>query len=261
MRKLLRLGIALAALAGGPAVAADFEPAVFQSPPPPPILVPAFNWTGCYLGGHAGSGWSTWGYRDPTDNPTVPGTRNYVLANDFVVGGQVGCDYQYGNGVVVGAQGTFDWTQMKGRFHDAVTNNFDETAQARWYATGTGRVGYAMTPQSLLYAKGGVAFINNRYEDIQVAGFCGVPCNTVDSSPTQTRIGWTVGLGFEYMFLPNWSVFLEYNYLDFGTAAVAFPGAPPPGNTFQISQHVQTVMIGLNYRINLAPPPVVAVKY
>ena len=240
-------------------MSADFEPAVFQSPPPPPILAPAFTWTGCYLGGHAGSGWSTWGYRDATDNQTVPGTRGYILANDFVVGGQVGCDYQSG-GLVFGVQGTFDWTQMKGRFHDAVTNNFDETAQIRWYATATGRIGYAMTPQALLYAKGGAAWINNRYEDIQVFGFCGTACNIVDSNPTQGRLGWTVGLGFEYMFAPSWSVFLEYNYLDFGTAAVDFPGTVPP-NTFQISQHVQTVMIGLNYRLNFAPAPVVAVKY
>ena len=177
-----------------------------------------------------------------------------------MAGGQVGCDYQTG-GVVFGVQGQFDWTQMKGRFHDAVTGIFDETAEVRWYATATGRVGYAITPSSLFYAKGGAAWINNRYQDIGVAGSfalsAAVPCNTVDFSPTSTRLGWTVGLGFEYMLGPNWSVFLEYDYLNFGTANIAFAGTVPV-NSFQIAQHVQTVMLGLNFRLNFGGSPVVA---
>jgi outer membrane immunogenic protein len=259
MKKLLCMIIAVGALATGPAMAADLEPSVFQHPAPPPLLVPAYTWTGCYLGGNAGSGWSTWTYSNPTDQPAIPGDRGDILANNFVAGGQVGCDYQSG-GVVLGVQGQFDWTQMKGRFHDAVTGIFDETAEARWYATATGRVGYAMTPSSLFYAKGGVAWINNRYQDIGVAGsfVCGGgACNTVDSSPTSTRLGWTVGLGFEYMLGPNWSVFLEYDYLNFGTASIGPLGTSPP-NTFQIAQHVQTVMLGLNFRLNLGGAPVVA---
>ena len=173
MKKLLWVVIAVA-LATGPAMAADLEPAVFQHPAPPPLLVPAYTWTGCYLGGNAGSGWSTWTYSNATDNPAVPGDRGDILANNFVAGGQVGCDYQSG-GLVLGVQGQFDWTQIKGKFHDAVTGVFDETAEARWYATATGRVGYAMTPSALFYAKGGVAWINNRYQDIGVAGsfLCG----------------------------------------------------------------------------------------
>ena len=73
----------------------------------------------------------------------------------------------------------------------------------------------------------------------------GGPCNTVDSSPTSTRLGWTVGLGFEYMLGPNWSVFVEYDYMNFGNPTISFPGTVPV-NSFQIAQHVQTVMIGLN---------------
>ena len=30
------------------------------------------------------------------------------------------------------------------------------------------------------------------------------------------RSGWTVGGGLEWMFAPGWSVFGEYNYMDFG---------------------------------------------
>jgi outer membrane immunogenic protein len=103
-----------------------------------------------------------------------------------------------------------DWTQIKGRFFDSTTGAFDESAQARWFATATGRIGVTMTPQALLYAKGGAAWVNNRYQDIQTGAFCGFGspgCNQVDATTTTTRLGWTVGIGAEYMFAPNWSVF------------------------------------------------------
>lgn len=79
------------------------------------------------------------------------------MGNDVVAGGQVGCDYQ-GGAWVFGVQGMGDWTQIKGRFFDSTTGAFDESAQARWFATATGRIGVTMTPQALLYAKGGAAW-------------------------------------------------------------------------------------------------------
>ena len=54
---------------------------------------------------------------------------------------------------------------MKGRFFDAVTGQFQETAQARWFATATGRIGYTITPPTLIYVKGGAAWVRNQYED------------------------------------------------------------------------------------------------
>jgi outer membrane immunogenic protein len=89
-------------------------------------------------------------------------------------------------------------------------------------------------------------------------------CNNIEANTNTTQLGWTVGVGLEYMFAPNWSVFLEYDYLNFGTASVSFSfpaGSVPPNNTFQITQHIQAVMFGLNYRFSFAPAPVVAAKY
>jgi len=127
MKRLLHAIIAAASLVSGPAMAADLGPAVF-APPPPPIIAPAYNWTGCYLGGNGGAAFSTWTYANPTDNPTVPGTRGQISVNDVVAGGQVGCDYQAG-GFVLGIQGMFDWSpHLEGRLFDAVTNQFNEFA-------------------------------------------------------------------------------------------------------------------------------------
>lgn len=37
------------------------------------------------------------------------------------------------------------------------------------------------------------------------------------------RSGWTVGVGSEYKFAPNWSAFAEWNYADFGTNGITIP--------------------------------------
>ena len=52
------------------------------------------------------------------------------------------------------------------------------------------------------------------------------------------------------MFLPSWSVFLEYDFLGFGTRSVTFaPTGPTTGPfAYDIRQNVQTVLVGLNYR-------------
>ena len=56
MNKLLFAGIALAAVAAGPALAADL-PVRQPVYAPPRLFVPYFNWTGCYLGLNGGYGW------------------------------------------------------------------------------------------------------------------------------------------------------------------------------------------------------------
>jgi outer membrane immunogenic protein len=43
------------------------------------------------------------------------------------------------------------------------------------------------------------------------------------------RQGWTVGGGLEWMFVPGWSVFGEYKYIDFGNKDIAF--VDPTGST------------------------------
>ena len=78
MKRLLLVAFALAALfAARPAMSADLEPAPVYQPPPP--VVPVYSWTGCYLGGNVWTGWSTWTYSNPTDNPTRPGERGAIL--------------------------------------------------------------------------------------------------------------------------------------------------------------------------------------
>ena len=70
------------------------------------------------------------------------------------------------------------------------------------------------------------------------------------------RDGYTLGAGLEYMFNPNWSAKVEYQYYNFGSTTFTNP-ASIAGARFQDDEH--TVKAGLNYRFGWGGP--VATRY
>src|SRR6185295_1534831 len=72
------------------ASAADLarRPPVVKAPVAP--VVP-MTWTGCYLGGNIGFGWTKKEYSRPANGAN----DGFHTADGFVGGGQVGCDYQF----------------------------------------------------------------------------------------------------------------------------------------------------------------------
>jgi outer membrane immunogenic protein len=87
-----------------------------------------------------------------------------------------------------------------------------------------------------------------------------LPGGALAESASFTVPGWTVGVGGEWIFAPNWSVFVEYNYMWFldDTAAhfVAAPGLLSPGEVVNVRQKAQTAMIGVNYKFHWDGPAV-----
>jgi outer membrane immunogenic protein len=248
MKKIAIAGVA--ALIGTPALAADM--AVTAPPPPPPV--PVITWNGCYVGANIGAGWS----RNQTldaGNPTSIGVDVGTNTGTGVVGGvQVGCDSQFGNWVL-GGRGMFDWTDLSASNPVTsvalATGNFTPHEvlghKTQWFVAPTVRVGYAVIPQLLLYVDGGAALVRQHYSDIDpVVGFAGFA--------TDTRTGWTVGGGAEYLLLPNLSVFAEYDYFGLGTSRERlFYSFAPGAFTFpyNFKSNVQTVLFGVNYRFNI----------
>ena len=83
-----------------------------------PVVAPvAYSWTGCYLGGHVGAGWSRTGYSEPNGAFPVLGPPGYgftTKGDAAVLGGvQAGCDYQFAGNWVIGIGGDFSWTDIK----------------------------------------------------------------------------------------------------------------------------------------------------
>jgi outer membrane immunogenic protein len=239
MKKFVVASLALVAFAA-PAIAADMpmKAPVYKVAPAPTV-----SWTGCYVGGNLGYGWAPTTWNDA-------GVEFASHTADGVVGGgQIGCDYQKGQWVF-GIQGMFDGTGMEGYSHKVIgaggPDIFDHT-RVSWIATLTGRIGYAVQPITLLYVKGGAAWVRDKHDECCLPA----PAPTDDGFANVTRTGWTVGIGLEHMFQPNWSVFLEYDYVGLGTHAVTFtPSGLTTGGPFvyDIRQNVQTVLVGLNYR-------------
>jgi len=246
-----------------------------------PIIAPApiFSWTGCYVGGHVGYGWgrnhhtqtSSFASSGPVFNAAAAGT---VDTSGGLIGGQVGCNYQFASRWVAGIQGDGAWTDLSGRKQDPLAlafgvppGLFSLSVTTQWLASVTGRIGVTAfdNNRALFYLKGGVAWTENRWDltrSFNSVSF-GLTPNVID----ETKTGYTVGVGIEYLIDPHWSVFGEYNYYGFSgdkllvskPGAVALSGAVGLPLTFTSnSQQIQTIKVGVNYLFNLAPAPVVA---
>ena len=259
MKAILLAGTAV--ILSGSAFAADL-PARMPMKAPAVAAVP-YSWTGCYVGAHAGAGWGHSSISDPNAGapgfgfsitPTPGGTigMNGVGA---VVGGQVGCDYQFQSNWVVGLAGDFSWANIDASENDPFFtgkngNPIAMHTKTDFLATATGRLGYAWD-RYLIYAKGGAAWAHNKYNIDNLSnfanGFCiaGVGCYVTAS---ETRLGWTAGAGFEWAFANNWSAFAEFDYYDFGNHGVTFTSQIGTSAPYNVKQNIEVAKIGINYR-------------
>jgi outer membrane immunogenic protein len=212
----------------------------------PPTPMPAFSWTGCHVGIHAGGGWASQ-TASARSSGSLFGVSD-VQGNGALLGGQVGCDREFANGWVVGIEGDGAVTNIKGIGADPfnLTNpllSVDATAQ--WLASITGKIGYAgLNPQLLVYAKGGVAWAGERYN-------INSGVTELNGSFDKTLSGWTAGGGFAWAFNTNWSFFVEYNHYDFsGSFSRSFDfGVPFGTDTISIgAPRIDAVKAGVNYR-------------
>lgn len=109
-------------------------------------------------------------------------------------------------------------------------------------ASVTGRVGYTWD-RWMLYGKGGVGFVNDRYNLADAIG-------TYDFDGLENRLGWTAGAGVEWALWDDWSVKLEYDYYGFGTRNVTFiEETSQASGPESIKQNIQVIKLGLNFRV------------
>jgi len=233
---LLGLSAAVAIATALPAAAADLRPA--PMPAKAPVLVAApFSWSGCYIGVHGG------GARGDKRWYNAAGVEFIDRAHDadgFLVGGQVGCNWQQGQ-FVFGIEGEAAWANIDGSASVAGLTTTTYNTEADILGSIAGRIGWAFD-RTLLFVKGGAAFTHERQWIATTGG-------TTFDMDRDLRWGWLVGGGLEYAFAPNWSGKIEYNYMNFGTADISLC-AVPTGACFsdQIKQDMHVVKVGVNYR-------------
>jgi len=259
MKKLLLCGAALIAFASA-ARAADLP-----AGPPPPAW-PVWTWTGGYAGTHIGAMWGATKFADPA-GPSIFGDN--VSTPGFLGGFQFGYNWQAPQTrLVLGIEGDLSGLASIGTNTCLASSGFFISANCRVEpnasATITPRIGYAIDPseRTLLYIKGGFAAV---HDHIDLASNAILGPGT-DISANVWKVGWTAGAGVERALTPAWSLRLEYDYLGFGRSNVPTPISflqvipddaagyvqTSPGTT-SISQNVQEVKFGLNYRIGVDP--------
>jgi len=239
MRKcaLTLFAAAIVGLTGSQVSAADLG---WRAPPPAPIYAPPapipylLTWTGCYVGGNIGGAWAN------VDVSNVASGGTFSASNSGLAGGgQIGCDYQ-ANAWVVGFRDMLDATSLSNNTTFS-TLPFSGTADSRsnWFNTLTARGGYLVAPNVLLYGQGGAAWTNTN-----VTFFSGSGAQAGELSNNTT--GWTVGTGAEWMFAPHWSVFAEYNFMDFGTQSATFTACG--SCVLNAKANIQDLLAGVNYK-------------
>jgi outer membrane immunogenic protein len=167
----------------------------------------AYSWAGPYLGANLGYAWGS-----VANNPTKP--------SGFAGGVQAGYNWQSG-AFVFGVEGDIQATGAEETFAPWKFSN-------PWFGTVRGRAGYALN-NVLLFGTGGLAF-----GELRATTFGSL-------SDSHTNAGWTLGVGAELGFAPNWSAKVEYLYVDLANSNFVITGA---SNGYRFG----LIRAGVNYR-------------
>jgi outer membrane immunogenic protein len=257
-RTLLAILVAVSTVAFAQFASAADLPSKAAPMAPAPI---APSWTGFYIGGNLGYGWTD--NRSTTVSANDPATQVFLAAvnsnvppnsksNGILGGLQLGYNYQFAPSWLVGIETDFQASSL----NDTASGSFRlggvpfSTAahqDINWFGTVRGRLGFLITPSWLVYGTGGFAYgrVEESYSTANVSpnvsitvlappGFtCAAGAVCAAGSKTDTRGGWTAGGGFEYL-LPNirilnqpTTVKLEYLYVNLGSQDVVVPTTNP----------------------------------
>jgi outer membrane immunogenic protein len=219
------------------------------------------DWTGFYVGGQVGRGWSSTHWKYLNANPydaTGPGspiisTTNKFHRSNVVGGGQIGFNYQYGWFVAsleaACTSGGFSYRKL-----NVVQSIFAPSQQfvktdIPLFAMGMGRVGFLVHPDWMIYGKGGYSGAR-----VKTSGqtFPPVPPLFLDWKTSKWHNGWVVGAGLEYRVSTLISVGAEYNYISLNSVThvgAVSGGAIGPDNQVKhrVDGHLQTAMLRLNF--------------
>jgi opacity protein-like surface antigen len=253
-----------------------------------PIMT-AWSWAGPYLGVNYGYGWGKSNIdtvlSDASMGTPLIATNTSAKLNGMTFGGQTGFNWQSGMWVA-GIEADLQQSRQRGRAATlncagAICNpaasafGLDAPVTARmaqkleWFGTLRGRLGATPTPETLIYATGGLAVgriktsgtitgsslnvtqgviqgvTQGTTTDVDADGNpievpidipFEIPTVTASTNPVTssfssvtTKAGYAVGAGAEVRLAGNWTGKVEYLYLDFGRVSTA--GTNPLNST------------------------------
>ena len=172
----------------------------------------------------------------------------------FLGGAQVGFNYEFGSGILVGAEADFDWLSNTTSSSNAIVlqnptgtptaSTASLSANNRWLTTVVGRLGYAWD-RILFYGKGGGAWVRSNTPSLTMDGA------PVAISTSNGNWGFTGGVGIEWAFSGNWSARFEYDFVGLNQTFTlpTSAGGLPAGDQFTgNTRNIQLVNAGINYK-------------
>ncbi|WP_420968485.1 outer membrane protein [Bradyrhizobium sp. B120] len=212
----------------------------------PPLVTPAYNWSGFYAGVNVGGGWYDGGNITSSSNITsliAPDNIVRIPVSDssqsgVTAGGLLGYNYQLGK-VVLGVEADFNYADLNSSrggstvvtfFHSPTESfNFQTTSKIDWFGTVRGRIGFVPAERLLIYGTGGLAYGEVKTHIANSEVFSNGFSRLWLGDNSDVRVGWAAGGGLEYAFTNNWTLRGEYLYVDLGSSGVTatFQGADP----------------------------------
>jgi len=180
-----------------------------------PVL---YNWSGLYLGANIGGAWSN-------DDPS---------STTFIGGFQLGYNLQAGH-FLVGVEGDFDWASFDHPDFTALSplGPVQFSDSQKWISTVAARFGFVYG-RLLAYGKVGGGWAH----DNATLNFP----NGTNWASSNTNGGWLFGVGLEYGLKPNWTVKVEYDYLNLGD----WTSSTVPAVSWR--RDTQMYKLGMNYK-------------
>ena len=208
-----------------PVDAADMSVKAPMSAP----YVTNYQWSGFWLGAHVG------GAINSTSSTVTDGVDSIDIgsAPRGVLGGvEAGLDYQFAPLFVLGLYVEQDFADIRAGGNltgMATTNNV-----TNYLGAAGGRLGWLITPTTMLYAKGGFSWVGAA-PDFSALG--------TSKAISDTSVGTQVGGGLEHRLNANWSVKVEYDHTHAGDKTIDL-GALTSINKYSIDK----ATIGASYR-------------
>ena len=218
----------------------------------PPASAMPMNWTGMFVGGFIGGGWSDESWSDPfgatqrSGETNVPGFGDTIHNTGPLAGAQIGANWQTGH-LVLGIKGEGSYLDLRGENTcfsglggincQHVINGLESVA---------GRAGFAWD-RSLLYGTGGGAWFNSNYTvlgntNARALGY---------GNTTLTSLGWLVGAGIEYAITNHWTTAFEYDHVGVGSVTVPFPTvALLRVQNIGVKQSIDMLKLSINYKFD-----------
>jgi outer membrane immunogenic protein len=281
------IGIGLLALVGvlGPTVAVAQNAVLQQRQAVQPLQPPqkrqaappqgAPNWSGGQIGGSSGVSFVNNGFVEPGAHlfPLSCLISSQCVETPFSFGGNkttatgglfLGYRWQYGT-MVLGVEGDANIKSGSASYAFSDTNIFRSesfTGTVKEGADGSirGRFGLLVTPQTLVYGTGGIAFGSVSGSFSYVANETVEACDCASAvgagSWSIIRTGGTGGAGIETLITPALTLRLEYRYTDLGrfsenvylnTNCSGACSSPSSNALINLHATFQVVRLGLGY--------------